>query len=538
MRTERTYRRSNRNLAFAVSLLALVATTPSLAKPAKALTQADIHNLIVAEAQKLADIQKADYAASEAQKEAQIDALQIQVKALAGQLATLQTQAQAQAIAPSPQLVAAVAKATPPAPAPDTKVSFKNGTASISSSDGNFSIAFHGVMQLDAASYDQNKNLPAAVLTRDLNSGTNFRRARLGVNGKLFKDFDYNILLDFGGAGAEDVGRFHEAWIQYSGFSDAKIRVGEFAPLVGLADAGSTNASPFLERPSSAELARNFAGGDTRIGAAIFNSYDRWLYSVSLTGNTVSQLNTQAASFTAANTDEQLGVNARIAGTPLRGVDWLIHTGLNYSAIINPADAGASAATRYPVQLRDRPELRVDGTRLIDTGALNADSAAATGIELGGQYKSLFAQGEAFNYVVKRLAPGVGVTDPDFKGWYVEGGWVLTGEARKYNTTTAAFDGITPKVNFDPKAGHWGAFELVGRYSTLDLNCHADAVLVADRIRGGQQDITSLGLNWQLNPAIRFVFEGQSVKIERLNAAGAQMGQKYNSYAIRSQFGF
>ncbi len=344
--------------------------------------------------------------------------------------------------------------------------------------------------------------------------------------------------MDFGGAGAEDVGRFHEAWLQYSGFKSAKFRVGEFAPLVGLADAGSANSSPFLERASSAEVARNFGGGDTRIGVAAFNGADRWLWSVAITGNTVSQLNTQAASFTAANNDEQLGLAARIAGTPFRGKGWLIHTGLNYSAIVNPGDAGSAAATRYPVQLRDRPELRVDGTRLVDSGAINSDSAAAVGAELGWQSGPVFAQGEAFQYSVKRLAPAAGVGDPKFSGWYLEGGLSLTGETRKYNTQTAAFDGVIPTVNFDPANGHWGAFEVVARYSTLDLNYHADAVLTADRIRGGQQDIVSLGLDWQLNPAVRFVFEGQNVKIDRLNSSGVQMGQNYNSFAVRSQFGF
>ena len=44
-------------------------------------------------------------------------------------------------------------------------------------------------------------------------------------------------------------------------------------------------------------------------------------------------------------------------------------------------------------------------------------------------------------------------------------GWSLTGEARKYNTANGAFDGITPRVNFDPASGTWGAFELVARYS-------------------------------------------------------------------------
>lgn len=252
--------------------------------------------------------------------------------------------------------------------------------------------------------------------------------------------------------------------------------------------------------------------------------------------NKCLRINTQATGFTAATNGEQMGIAARLAGTPLRGFDWLIHVGVNYTGVINPADAGATAAVRYAVQLRDRPELRVDGTRLIDTGALNAQGASATGFELAGQYKSAFIQGEAFTYNVRRYAPVSGVTNPTFKGWYVEGGWSITGEAQKYNTQTAAFDAVTARASFDPKAGNWGAFELVARYSTIDLNYHQTAALTADRVLGGQQDITSLGLDWQLNTAVRFVFEGQSVQVDRLNATGLQVGQDYSAFAVRSQF--
>lgn len=517
-----------RLFASALAIGMAVSFTPAKANVPRQPTAAEI----LAQTQKMLADQRAEFDRRDAERQAQINALQSQVTDLSGQLQAVKTQA---ATPPPPPTAAQVAAVLPK---PDTTVTMKKGTATIASADADYSVAFHGVFQLDSASYDQSKTLPAAVAARDLNSGVNFRRARVGMNGKIAKDFDYNILLDFGGAGAEDVGRFHEAWIQYSGFKSAKIRFGEFAPNVGLADAGSTNASPFLERPASAEVARNVAGGDTRMGLAVFNTTDRWLWSVALTGNTVSQLNTQATSFTAANADEQLGMTARIAGTPFRGFDWLVHTGVNYSAVINPGDAGAAAAVRYPMQLRDRPELRVDGARLIDTGALNAQSASATGVELGGQYKGVYAAAEAFDYDIKRLDPAAGVTNPSFSGWYIEGGWSLTGEARKYNTATGAFDGMVPRANFDPAHGQWGAFELVGRYSTFDLNYHADAATAADRVRGGKQDITTLGLDWQLNPGVRFVFEGQSVKIERLNASGAEMGQKYNAYAVRSQFSF
>ena len=515
--------------------LAIAGTADAKAKH-HTVSQAEMQAQILAQTKTMLDAQKAEFEQAEAAKQAQIDALQAKVDTLTTQLQATQTKV---AETPPPPTVAQLAPQVAAAlPKPDTTASMKKGVASIASADGNFTMAVHGVMQMDAASYDQDKNLPAAVTARDLNSGTNLRRARLGINGKLFGGFDYNILAEFGGSGAEDAGRLQEMWLQYSGYDHAKVRIGAFPPLLGLEDAASTNTQPFLERPASSEVARSLAGGDYRMGAAVFGNGDRWLYSVALTGNTISTLNTQATAFTAANTDEQLGVAARIAGTPLRGFDWLVHVGANYSAVINPGDAGAAAATRYPIQLRDRPELRVDGTRLIDTGQLNSQSASASGVELAGQYKSLFAQGEAFSYKVKRLNPAAGVTDPEFSGWYVEGGWALTGEARKYNTATAAFDGVVPRDNFDPKNGKWGAWELVARYSTLDLNYHEGATLAADRVLGGKQDISSLGLDWQLNTAVRFVFEAQSVRIDRLNSAAAEIGQKYSTFAARSQFNF
>ena len=500
-------RRTHRTLIAAASLMALTFAVPALAQAVPPEVQA------------------------------KMDAMQAQIDAQQAMLNDLKSQVAAQYHAPAPVAVpAAVPLAKAAASA--TTVAIKNGSPGIATNDGAFTFNVKGLFQADAASYSQDDNLPAAVTNRDLNSGTNIRRARVIFNGKMFSNFDYNLTFDFGGAGAEDVGRVHEAWIQYSGFKSAKFRVGEFGPSVGLADAGSQSGSPFLERASSAEIARNFAGGDTRMGVAAFNARDRYLWSVALTGNTVSSLNTAAAGFNTVNNDEQFGVAARIAGTPFKGKNSLVHIGLNYSGIINPADTGAAAATRYPVQLRDRPELRVDGSRLVDSGAINAGSAAATGVEFGAQYKNLFVQSEAFDYKIERLNAATGVTDPKFTGWYVEGGWVLTGESRKYNSATAAFDGVTPAANFDPASGHWGAFELVARYSTLDLNYHDTAALTADRVLGGQQDITALGLNWQLNPGVRFLFQSQSVKVDRLNTAGVQIGQDYTTFAVRSQFGF
>jgi phosphate-selective porin OprO/OprP len=131
-----------------------------------------------------------------------------------------------------------------------------------------------------------------------------------------------------------------------------------------------------------------------------------------------------------------------------------------------------------------------------------------------------------------------GVSDPKFKGWYVEGGWVLTGEARKYNTNTAAFDAPTITKPFNPKKGQWGAVELAARYSVLDLNHHETATLAADRLRGGDQTIWTLGVNWFLNPAVKFQLDYLDVSVDRLTATGLKAGQDYQALNLRSQYAF
>jgi len=468
---------------------------------------------------------------------ARIQALEAQVQALSQQIADLKaaTSGQIQTVRDE---AAAEKQAAATTAAKSAKVTIANGKPTIASADGRFSATVHGVMQLDTAKYFQDDNLPASVTARDLSGGANFRRARLGVDGKLFGDFDYNVLLDFGGSGAEDTGRVHELWLQYTGFDAVKLKVGAFPPSLGLADAASTNGALFPERPAVTEISRGLAGGDTRIGAGISAGGERWLASAAVTGALVSSFNSGATAFNSPVFDEQLGYTLRFAGTPLKGDDWLVHAGANASVIVQPADAGAAAATRYPVQLRERPELRVDGTRLVDTGAIDAAGARALGFELAFQKKNLLFQGEYFDLRVDRRNPAAGLTDPKFSGWYLEGGWVLTGEARKYNTATAAFDAPAVAKPLDPSKDQWGAWELAARYSTLDLGSHENSVVVADRIRGGEQSIWTFGVNWFPNPAVKFMVDVQDVSIKRRNAAGLPLGQDYQTMNLRSQFAF
>jgi phosphate-selective porin OprO/OprP len=115
---------------------------------------------------------------------------------------------------------------------------------------------------------------------------------------------------------------------------------------------------------------------------------------------------------------------------------------------------------------------------------------------------------------------------------------VLTGEARKYNTATAAFDAPSVAKPLDPSKDQWGAWELAARYATLDLDANPNSALAANRIRGGEQSIWTLGVNWFPNPAVKFMVDVQDVSIERRNAAGLPLDQDYKSVNLRSQFAF
>lgn len=93
--------------------------------------------------------------------------------------------------------------------------------------------------------------------------------------------------------------------------------------------------------------------------------------------------------------------------------------------------------------LSDRPELRLDPTTLVSTGAIaNASSAQLYGVEAAGTYGPLSVQGEYYWFNVDRSAntglPPIGAPSVKFQGGYAQAAYVLTGETRTYNTAAAA----------------------------------------------------------------------------------------------------
>ena len=487
--------------------------------------------------------------AKTAESDAKVAALQQQLETVNSQLVEVKT-------AQAGDAANIITLQAPPSGATVTP-SLPNGKPAFATADGRFTANIRAIVMFDAGAYFQKDNLPSQVTNRDLNSGTNFRRARFGIDGKVFKDFDYALIYEFGGSGAEDTGHIQEAWAQYTGWKPWRIRLGAFEPNIGLQAAVSTSQMIMMERPAPAEVARNVAAGDSRsalqlTGNGVWGEGDsgiatRWFASAALTGNTVSTLNSTGG-FATQPFGEQTAIISRLSLAPFSSTDWQAHFGVNGQYVFQTNDAGVATSPRYPIQLRDRPELRLDGTRLVDTGAIDTRAASVYGAEFGVSAHQFMLESEYFQYRIdRRITTAIGPSNPDFSGWYVQGAWVLTGENRPYNPAEARFDAPKLNYNFNPAAGTWGAFELAARYSDLDLNYHdcgaghaipAAAAPCFDAVRGGEQKISSVGLNWYLNPAIRFMFDYLHVDVDRFNAAGLQVGQKYDAIAMRSQLTF
>lgn len=458
------------------------------------------------------------------------------------------------------------------------KVTFPNGRPTFASADGKFTASLRGQLQFDAAAYlqgapgpistDFRRDGPAigasasnvdAAHARLLKDGTLFRRARIGIDGTAFGDWDYRLLFDFAGSGVENAGQLYEGWAQYSGLKPWRFRVGAWPQPIGLEDQMSTNAQLFLERPGIADVARNLAAGDTRIGAGAFGYDNYWFVSADVTGRTIGVVNTGTIiTSTPGNVGtpqtfgDQVGFVGRAVFTPFHGQDWRVNLGAHGSYVDRPGDTGGPATTglipasAFGLRVRDTPELRVDGTQFIDTGTIPAHNASTIGGEFAAQKGPWFAEAEYESVHIDRAD---GVASPTFTGWYVEGSWLITGETRAYNPSSAAFDGPVVKEPFSLKNGGWGAWELAVRYSDANLNYNAGtfgSAPLASSVRGGDQKVWAVGLNWYPNQVFHVMLDFDHVEIDRLspNAAiyltpvGAQIGQSYNVFAVRTQAAF
>jgi len=503
------------------------------------------------------------HAQSTDNNEAEIALLKQQLRSVEQKLDELQKQTVANAHAAAAAnaraaSVAGVNAATPvkgPTAPSDVVVKLPNNRPTFCTADDQNCIAITSRLHFDAGGYDYRPNSAATVPQR-LDDGVNARRARIGVIGKLFGDWNYALIYDFAGSsdGFASTASVRGASVGFlpggalSGIENAYLSYTGFKPFGGklaiesgyldvpytLDEATSSNDILFLERASSQVIAANVAASDFRSAAGARWYTDSFWIGAYATGPTAGAIHS-ASSTNPNGTTEQLGAAARIAGQVVTGKDYSLHVGGDAEFLIDaPHNLVTGAQT---LTLSDRPELRLDPTTLVSTGALAGVSGAQVySAEAAATYGPLFFQGEYFWYKVDRGNLS-GLSSVKFNGGYAQASWVLTGETHTYNSAAAAYGGIVPLNPFSLTGGGWGAWEIAGRISTIDLN---DQLAAANGVAGGRQTVYTAGLNWYINRNVRFMFDylhgDVARQISAINARNA--GSKFDAFAMRTQVAF
>jgi phosphate-selective porin OprO and OprP len=439
-------------------------------------------------------------------------------------------------------------------------VTMPNNRPTICTADQQNCISLTSRIHFDGGGYDYRPNTPATA-PQALDDGVNLRRARIGVLGKFLGDWNYALIYDFGGtsdgfggtgsAGGVPVGFLpggavsgvENAFLSYTGIKPfggtLAIEGGIMDLPFTLGEATSSNDILFMERASSQVIASTMAADDFRsaFGARWFN--DRLWVGAYVTGPTTGAIHS-ASSVNPNGTTEQLGTVARIAGQVLSGNNYSFHLGADAGFLLIPPHNKITGA--QTLTFTERPELRIDPTQLISTGAIaNVSGAQAYGVEAAGTYGPLFVQGEYYWFNVERNAmtglPPFGAPNLKFEGGYAQAGFVLTGETHKYNPAAASYLGVIPDHPFSLADGGLGAWEIAGRVSTIDLN---NQLGTATGIAGGRQTIYTAALNWYVNRNVRFMFDYLHGNVARqvspTNAADA--GSTFDAFAVRTQVAF
>jgi phosphate-selective porin OprO/OprP len=331
------------------------------------------------------------------------------------------------------------------------------GAVTVRQHDDGFITKFGARVMADATAYRNDNNT--------MGDGTKIRRARMMLKGKMYYDWAYKLEYDFATGHNKGIA---DAFIEYQGFDGIAFRVGNMKDPFSLQFQTNANYNLFIERSLT-----NGLNTGRHIGAMVTTQRKNWTASVGLFGDAIQSVG--------GVNDEGFGVGSRVTYVFINRLNSLLHLG----ASANYRNAGDGALLRF----KQQPEGNVSGINIVDTGSMkNINSHTKYGVEIALVSGPLSLQLEYVTTSVNRDA-GLNL---NFNSWYLQTGYLLTGESRQYRG--GKFGKVIPNSNVGK--GGIGAWELGLRYSTINLN---------DRdIFGGKANSFTLGVNWFATTTIRF----------------------------------
>ncbi len=454
---------------------------------------------------------------------------------------------------------------------PPVKVKASNSGFSFESADGKNIIKLRGLLQADYRSYQEGandvrnrSNQRAGTLDTDgFHDATDtwlLRRARPTIEGTLFGQYDFRFTPEFAGGSASAV----DAYIDARFLPEFKVRAGKFKTFAGLERLQSGSDIKFLER----SYVTNAILPNRDLGVAVHGDLfsNRLNYAVGLMNGVTDGGNTSTG--TEFNEDKEY--TGRLFATPFSNdITPLTGLGFGFAATfqdasgernLNFTDTSAADGTRNglpsyltPGQqtffrynsaaVADGERLRISPQAYYYYGPLGIIGEYAqvdqdVSLTTGG---SASGGGAGTNTVVTSGTKKKLTHD----AWQIAATWLLTGE-------DVSFKGVKPKRDFN-FGGGWGAWELAGRYSEINLDDDTFKDPTGTVFTGAYADLSNsasaahtwtAGLNWYLNPNVKVAFNyehtsfdgGAGDGILPIDAAGTTVRDRDDERAFLTRF--
>jgi phosphate-selective porin OprO/OprP len=313
------------------------------------------------------------------------------------------------------------------------------------------------------------------------------RTVRPGVKGTIYKYYDFNVAFEFG-HGISDL------WDGYMGFNHlpwAKLRFGQFKQPFSLDWYSPVDSRDFIGLPLP--IGNLTPGRD--IGVMLHGNIRKGFVNYSLSLCNGTGINT-------SDTNDDKDIVARLVFTPFNGSTNALLKGLHLGGGIT-----------YGNQEAERDEMRLEGKFFtagetvffqINEDVFHDGDRSRYGAEVAWIIGPFAVKGEWVSMDLDDLYIQRGGSKDDFRfdGSYISLSYVLTGESQPFKD--GKYGMITPKQDFDPQKGTWGAIQLVARYESLSLDSDLFTKGYADpnNYTDGADGFT-LGVNWYLNDKIR-----------------------------------
>ncbi len=408
------------------------------------------------------------------------------------------------------------------------------------SADGNFKTHFGGTIHLDFIAPQSTANGigglggPNTLMTQD---STDFRRLRFRADGTMYHNIDWVSEFDFSFAlqnttnltasladnGLRSVPGTNNGGVQggnslnviqptvvWMNFKDVpvagNIRVGNQQDWLSIEHVTSARYLDFMERAPIMDVFTGANNNGYTPGVSFFNNTPDKSAGLQL-GIYKNNLYDSGYTFSTGNAFMYGG---RAIWTPYydecSNGRYLVHTGLGaeYRTFNTTLPAGQDGTN---VRLRSRGDLRIASSTLtpnfVDTGNFFAEGQTLVDPEIAvvwgpWTFQAEYTAGWFNGAKTTQLAGGQQLNNIMMSGGYVEALYFFTGENKTYNRQTGLFAQVVPLKNFKPSEGTYGAWQGGVRYDWMDLN--------SGLVTGGMNQNSTVGLNWFLNPNVRFQF--------------------------------